>query len=278
MQVTHPIWDDIVPLKRLWKEIFGDTDLYIDLFFEHKYLPENTFIIRKDGEIVSMLYFFPTSFRFINQSVSVAYICGVATRQEERGKGYSQAILKEAIKVIKKRSYQAAFLIPASESLFSFYQKAAGFQPCFRLEQQELLLCEQKVKRPNILPRSASKFAELYLEGNRNRQFFCEKTATDFEELFRFYEPEGCQFHLLEDGYLICYPKENVLTVREAFFLSEQRMVQTIQFFMAENHCEKAIITRPAMKNTGSFYASLLPFSEELDLKDGKNYVNLMLN
>ncbi len=278
MQVTHPLWDDTVSLKRLWKEIFGDTDLYIDLFFQHKYLPENTFIIRKDGEIVSMLYFFPTSFCLENRLIPAAYICGVATRQEERGKGYSQAILKEAIRVIKERGYKAAFLIPASESLFSFYQKAAGFQPYFQLEQQEILFCEQKVPKQKTLPWSAQGFADWYLEGNRNHRFFCEKTAKDFEELLRFYQPEGCQFHLFENGYAICYPQNKILTVREAFFASCESLQQAVQVLMAENHCEKAIVTRPAMKNTGSFYASLLPLAADIVLPDNQSYVNLMFN
>ncbi len=278
MQVTHPVWDDTVPLKRLWKEIFGDTDLYIDLFFQHKYMPQNTFVIRKDGCIVSMLYFFATSFRIGEQSVPVAYICGVATKPEERGHGYSQAILKEAIRVIRERGYQAAFLIPASESLFSFYRKTAGFEPYFCLQQQEIFFCKEKVLRPTILPLSAQRFADFYLQCNQKQLCFCEKTAQDFEELFRFYQPEGCQFHLLEDGYLICYPQKRVLTVREACFRSEEHLQQAIHFFMAENQCDKAVVTRPANRETGNFYASLLPLSAEIAFPENNSYVNLMLN
>mgnify|MGYP004669776361 CR=1 FL=1 len=280
MQMTHPHWEDTAELKALWKEIFQDTDAYIDLFFRKKYLPENTFLIKTDGKIVSMLYFFPADFRFREASVSAAYVCGVATRPEYRGRGYSRKLLLGAVDAIRTRGYGAAFLIPASPSLFSFYQKNGGFQPYFYHKKLVIERRDAAAEKPKEFSFSAEKFAEFYARLNRNCLFYCEKTEKEFEELYAFYQPEGCAFHLLEEGYLIFETEKQILYVRESFFASEKARETAIQFYLQKNNCRKAVFTLPANRGEGTPYASLLLLdNREKEIGATKNsYVNLMLN
>ncbi|MBU5450678.1 GNAT family N-acetyltransferase [Acetivibrio sp. MSJd-27] len=280
MQIIHPNLDDTAELKALWKNIFQDTDFYIDLFFQKKYVPENTFLVKIDGCIASMLYFFPADFYFCECSVPAAYICGVATRPEYRGQGYSREILFKAIDAIRQRGYKAAFLIPASESLFAFYQKNGGFQPYFYLKKREMERNNTPTEKQKEFPFSAKKFSEFYAKLNQDNQFYCEKKEKDFEELFAFYQPEGCQFHLFEEGYLIFYIEKQILYVMESFFESEDTLEKAIQFYMAENNCKKAFLTVPACGEKATPYASLLILDNHFKkiFNTEKNYVNLMLN
>lgn len=280
MQITHPALGDTAELKVLWKNIFQDTDFYIDLFFEKKYVPENTFLVKTDGCIASMLYFFPADFHFRECSVPTAYICGVATRPEYRGRGYSREILFRAIDAIRQRGYKAAFLIPASASLFEFYQKNGGFQPYFYLKKREMKRKNTPAEKPKEVPFSAKKFSEFYAKLNQDNPFYCEKKEKDFEELFAFYQPEGCQFRLFEEGYLIFYTEKQILHVMESFFESEDVLEKTVQYYMAENNCQKAVLTVPSRGEKADPYASLLILDRNFKkiFEADKNYVNLMLN
>lgn len=67
-------------LKALWREVFGDTDEYIDAFFQNVYQPSMASVIEEDGTVVAAAYAVPFG--------AVRYIFAVATRPEYRGRGY----------------------------------------------------------------------------------------------------------------------------------------------------------------------------------------------
>ncbi len=278
MQITHPTYSDTETLKKIWKDTFGDTDEYINLFFEKKYVPENTFVIKEKETILSVIYSFPCTFRYGDSLISTAYLCGVATLPRERGKGYSGLLLQEGLKVLKQRGYQAAFIIPASLSLFDFYQKKAGFEPHFYLTKKTVYRKEDMPSCPgDEFPFSAEHFAALYRKVNAERGFYCEKTAADFEELYLFYQPEGCSFCSFPDGYLIFYAKENTLHVIEALFTDWDKLDAALQYYMHQHHCEKAEVTLPGKEQP---YASLLILDEACReiAQTEDSFVNLMLN
>ena len=65
-------------LKALWREVFGDTDEYIDAFFQNVYQPGMASVIEEDGTVVAAAYAVPFG--------AVRYIFAVATRPEYRGR------------------------------------------------------------------------------------------------------------------------------------------------------------------------------------------------
>ena len=46
-------------LKALWREVFGDTDEYIDAFFQNVYQPGMASVIEEDGTVVAAAYAVP---------------------------------------------------------------------------------------------------------------------------------------------------------------------------------------------------------------------------
>ena len=72
-------------LKALWREVFGDTDEYIDAFFQNVYQPGMASVIEEDGTVVAAAYAVPFG--------AVRYIFAVATRPEYRGRGYGRAVV-----------------------------------------------------------------------------------------------------------------------------------------------------------------------------------------
>ena len=100
-------------LKALWREVFGDTDEYIDAFFQNVYQPGMASVIEEDGTVVAAAYAVPFG--------AVRYIFAVATRPEYRGRGYGRAV------VFAAAGGEPAYLCPASATLPT--AQACRFRP-----------------------------------------------------------------------------------------------------------------------------------------------------
>jgi len=94
-------------LKALWREVFGDTDEYIDAFFQNVYQPGMASVIEEDGTVVAAAYAVPFG--------AVRYIFAVATKPEYRGRGYGRAV------VFAATGGEPAYLCPASATLRCWY-------------------------------------------------------------------------------------------------------------------------------------------------------------
>lgn len=121
--LIHPEITDIPALKSLWKEIFADTDEYIELFFENKFDIARCFIIKENDAICSMLHYFDVILTDGKNEYKGAYICGIATLPEMRGKSFAGKLLEACVAMLKEQKYDLALLIPATASLFGYYKK-----------------------------------------------------------------------------------------------------------------------------------------------------------
>ena len=94
-------------LRALWREVFGDTDVYIDTFFRELYRPGMASVVEEDGTIVAAAYAVPFG--------AVRYIFAVATKPAYRGRGYGRAV------VLTAAGGEPAYLCPASATLRCWY-------------------------------------------------------------------------------------------------------------------------------------------------------------
>ena len=126
--ITFAKKEDVSTLKRIWKEVFHDQDWYLDLFFESYFQEDqSTLVYKTDGVIVSMLFMLPFRMRVHkSEETDVLYFYALATLPEHRGKQLMKQLMNQAIIVAKMRKVAFVILIPASDSLFGYYQKA-GF-------------------------------------------------------------------------------------------------------------------------------------------------------
>ena len=54
--LLSPLSADLTQLHTLWKDVFGDEDGYIDLFFSGAYFSSHPFAVVENGEVRSVLY------------------------------------------------------------------------------------------------------------------------------------------------------------------------------------------------------------------------------
>ena len=115
--------------RRLWKEVFGDSDEFIASFINLFYNEENMLCIEQDGKMLSMLHIIP----FELNGSKVAYIYAVATDSNTRRQGYATKLIKKAIEKAKAEGFKAVLTLPADEGLRNFYSQF-GFEGIYAVK------------------------------------------------------------------------------------------------------------------------------------------------
>lgn len=145
-------------LRRLWKEAFGDTDAFLDSFFETAYSPERCRYIVMDGCVAAALYWLDCRC----DGEKLAYIYAVATAKMHRGKGLCRALMEDAHTHLKATGYAGSILVPGEKGLFAMYEKM-GYAPFGGMDtlscqagtpifMQEISPAEYAALRPQYLP------------------------------------------------------------------------------------------------------------------------------
>ncbi len=156
----------IPELRRLWSDIFGDSDDYTALFFSRVYAPGRALIATVDEQVAAMLFFPARRMALQGKPVRVGYVCGAATRPEYRGRGIMAAMLAAAHRHMQRAGDIGAVLIPASESLYAYYAKS-GYREYFYQDTRALRACDTRTAAaPALLtPRSCPSITPLPASG-----------------------------------------------------------------------------------------------------------------
>ncbi len=115
----------ITEKRALWKQAFGDSDAYLDLFFREAYAPQRCHTLLHEGRLASALYWFDCS----AGQQKLAYIYAVATEQALQGRGFCRTLLGQTHERLAAEGYDGAVLVPGSEALFALYEKL-GYRTC----------------------------------------------------------------------------------------------------------------------------------------------------
>ncbi len=117
---------DLEALVRLFVKTFGGTEDFARRVMQNFAGLENTFVAEENGGIAASLCAVPVTLNGLRG----AYYYGVCTDESLRGKGIMTALMEWGKDQLAKEGARFIVLIPASESLFGFYQKR-GFEKAF---------------------------------------------------------------------------------------------------------------------------------------------------
>lgn len=126
---TFSFADSHAFLRNLWHEAFGDSEEFVDAFFNHCASDEVLHTLSLDGRPVSALYALPYTVMYNGQINSVAYIYAVATDKEFRGQGLMRHLMAHVHESLCKSGCAAALLLPSSPSLADYYA-SMGYRVC----------------------------------------------------------------------------------------------------------------------------------------------------
>ena len=109
---------------KLYKSIFGDSDKLINLVLnsENYNVIQSSFIL-KNQKIVSIGATREKSIRFFDKIENIPFIFGLATKKEERRKGYARNVIKLLLNKIYLYQYNIAMIAPEEEYLIKYYEK-----------------------------------------------------------------------------------------------------------------------------------------------------------
>ena len=128
--IDHPRPADEAVLRYIWKEVFNDTDEFIESFFGRRYTADSALVYKAEGQIVSMIFLPRYDFKVGDAKHGLGYICGAATLPEHRQKGLMGLLLEASLEVMRARGDSFSALIPASDSLYEYYRRF-GYRELF---------------------------------------------------------------------------------------------------------------------------------------------------
>ena len=105
--------------KQLWKDTFGDSDAFINWYFENKILPGNSLGLF-DGNLISVVHMVPYKICIQGKPLDSLMVAGVATAGHRRGEGLMRQLLHAALVLMKERGVMVTHLYPVSHG---FYEK-----------------------------------------------------------------------------------------------------------------------------------------------------------
>lgn len=167
-------------LKLLWKNVFGDEDGYIDLFFKSQYKKSFTFAQFDKNKIICALYLLKCRINLNGEIYNGLYLYAAATDMSYRKKGLMGKLINEAEQFAKNIGYDFVSLVPANEYLYTYYKKF-GFQTAmYKAVQgfggeniQEFNAEEVSVKEYNAKRNAVFTNAFLWNDSEMNYVFDC---------------------------------------------------------------------------------------------------------
>ena len=179
MIIENPKVEDVPALRQLWKEVFADTDAFLDSFFSKAFSTKRALIVRVDGEIQAALYWFSCAWG----EKTAAYVYAIATKARCRRQGLCSALM-EKLHSQEKRT----ILVPADEGLRAFYGRM-GYRDFGGLEEALYYPDGEEVKTEKLTaPDYAEKRRSLLPKGGVLQE---GAFLPLLEELLVFYGGEG---------------------------------------------------------------------------------------
>ena len=105
-------------LRTLWKEAFGDNDVFLDSFYSTAFDTTRCRVAMVEGELAAVLYWFDVTV----DNQHMAYIYAVATAKKFRGNGACHVLLANTHEHLKSLGYSGVILVPGNDTLVHLYE------------------------------------------------------------------------------------------------------------------------------------------------------------
>ena len=153
MNIDKPDKSQILGLRVLWHEAFGDTDEFLDVFFGTAFSYERCACVTVGDDVAAALYWFDCECR----GKRIAYIYAVATAKAYRGQRLCHKLMEYTHKRLKDHGYAGAVLVPVTPSLFDFYS-GMGYTTCSYVSEFK---CTAGIEKAQICKIDKAEYAKL---------------------------------------------------------------------------------------------------------------------
>lgn len=123
MKLTRAGSEDVPQLRSLWKEAFGDSDAFLDLFFGAVFPTCDAFCAREEETVCAMLFALPQVLACGEQEEKAAYLYAVATKEAWQKQGLCSKLLQYSVKKLRAKGVFCIYLACHTPALAAFYEK-----------------------------------------------------------------------------------------------------------------------------------------------------------
>lgn len=268
-------------IKKLWKEVFGDSDEFLNLYFSEKFQREQCLVCIEEEQVCASLQMLPYVLQLKGISYPACYIFAVMTSSFERNKGYMRQLLEFALDDLKQKKIQLVFLIPQEPYLFSIYTKF-GFQKAFLSNKKELVLPQLQTNyfEPDVVT-AYEFYAEYYKDKNLVLQSYPQ-----FEFICKTIKIEGgCILAVgannLIEGLCLCVNSGNGIRALEFLSPDDITAERLLSAIHSRYDTQKAIVSEYKDNVTTGYHLGMCVILDELaftyaDMQS--TYLSLMMN
>ena len=158
-------------LRVLWREVFGDSEEYLDLF--ERYGGDRPLAAWRDGRLAAALHQLPCELKLRGERLPAEYVYAAATRPDARKQGLMGGLLREAL----QGEAPVSVILPASPSLYDYYARF-GYAPVFT---SRVLRCAAPApEEPVALTEDRERVYEAYCRMTARYPYLCVQDRESF--------------------------------------------------------------------------------------------------
>lgn len=237
MTIDKPHKSQLPALRALWQEAFGDSEAFLDCFFQVAYAPDRCRCLMIDDTPVAALYWFDCTCR----GRRLAYLYAVATAKAHRGKGLCHALMADTHRHLAILGYAGTVLVPGDPTLFSFYEKM-GYAVCSHVAE---FASRAAIAPVRVWEIGIDNYAAF------RRQFLPERGVLQECESLAFLQTQASLY--AGEGFLLAARREGS-TLRGLELLGDASVVPSI---LAALGCREGRFRTPGSDKPFAMYRSL---------------------
>lgn len=131
--------DELTPIKRLWDDIFEDSEAFTEYYFENICNKNDIVVASENNQIIGMVHLNYYDAVYYGRDVKAVYIVGVAVKKQYRRKGIMRKMLEFGLEYAGKQGAAFAFLMPKRDE----YYRGLGFEKIYTTKKIKLRLCSE---------------------------------------------------------------------------------------------------------------------------------------
>ena len=211
--MRNAVPEDIPVLKKIWKDIFGDTDNFINWFFDNRFTSDMSFVSEINGEIACVIHSYPIKIKLGKKCVSAVMISGVATLPPYRKQGLMHGLFKYATDRLVQNGYYLCYYYPANPD---FYKSLGHVNITENLVMNNVysFYLEKEFTHTPLNSSHIPELKNLYEKFMSEYSGFVTRT-NDFETKMQEYISENLQVCLNLNAYIIYHKTESTVEILE---------------------------------------------------------------
>ncbi len=217
----------------LWQEVFGDSKEEAEKYLTQFVGVEHEYVAVENGAVCAILSAVPCEVYHKRG----AYFFALATKESHRGKGVMQSLMQHAENCHIKKGYSFSCLVPASRSLFAYYQKQ-GYSTLY--QRKVVLELQEKCENITVFQLEISRLLAL----RRRYQVLQCILLTENALKLALSEADEAGYKIAEsqDGYAVFMVHDELLLVAELCAKDEKTAMMLLSSLGLRWGCQKAVV------------------------------------